>query len=96
MQGAPRAATWPQRLLLAHPHFYHAQRLLISKDLFGTPVSFSPFRVSAQWRPHVDSDIGHPPPESPDYITDGQTIVDQQMFNRQISPPIDVIPRSRV
>lgn len=39
-----------------------------------------------------NDDITHPIPDLTGYITEGQVFVDRQMHNRQISPPINVLP----
>ena len=37
-------------------------------------------------------DITHPIPDLTGYITEGQITVDRQLHNRQIYPPINVLP----
>jgi vacuolar-type H+-ATPase subunit B/Vma2 len=37
-------------------------------------------------------DITHPIPDLTGYITEGQIFVDRQLYNRQIYPPINVLP----
>ena len=37
-------------------------------------------------------DITHPIPDLTGYITEGQVFVDRQLHNRQIYPPINVLP----
>lgn len=37
-------------------------------------------------------DITHPIPDLTGYITEGQIFVDRQLHNRQIYPPINVLP----
>src|ERR1700730_1230896 len=37
-------------------------------------------------------DINHPIPDLTGYITEGQIYVDRQLHNRQIYPPINVLP----
>merc|ERR1711982_101875 len=39
-----------------------------------------------------NDDITHPIPDLTGYITEGQIYVDRQLHNRQIYPPIDVLP----
>jgi len=39
-----------------------------------------------------NDDITHPIPDLTGYITEGQIYVDRQMHNRQIYPPINVLP----
>lgn len=39
-----------------------------------------------------NDDITHPIPDLTGYITEGQMYVDRQMYNRQIYPPINVLP----
>jgi V-type H+-transporting ATPase subunit B len=39
-----------------------------------------------------NDDITHPIPDLTGYITEGQIYVDRQLYNRQISPPINVLP----
>jgi len=39
-----------------------------------------------------NDDITHPIPDLTGYITEGQIYVDRQLFNRQIYPPINVLP----
>lgn len=38
------------------------------------------------------TDITHPIPDLTGYITEGQIFVDRQLSNRQIYPPINVLP----
>ena len=38
------------------------------------------------------TDITHPIPDLTGYITEGQIYVDRQLHNRQIYPPINVLP----
>jgi V-type H+-transporting ATPase subunit B len=40
--------------------------------------------------PH--DDITHPIPDLTGYITEGQIFIDRQLHNRQIYPPINVLP----
>jgi V-type H+-transporting ATPase subunit B len=40
----------------------------------------------------TDVDITHPIPDLTGYITEGQIFVDRQLHNRQIYPPINVLP----
>lgn len=37
-------------------------------------------------------DITHPIPDLTGYITEGQIFIDRQLHNRQIYPPINVLP----
>ena len=37
-------------------------------------------------------DITHPIPDLTGYITEGQIYVDRQLYNRQVYPPINVLP----
>merc|ERR1712032_330000 len=39
-----------------------------------------------------NDDITHPIPDLTGYITEGQIYVDRQLYNRQIYPPINVLP----
>ncbi|KAI1288451.1 V-type proton ATPase subunit B [Halotydeus destructor] len=39
-----------------------------------------------------NDDITHPIPDLTGYITEGQVCVDRQLYNRQIYPPINVLP----
>lgn len=39
-----------------------------------------------------NDDITHPIPDLTGYITEGQVCVDRQLHNRQIYPPINVLP----
>merc|ERR1712211_169281 len=39
-----------------------------------------------------NDDITHPIPDLTGYITEGQIYIDRQMHNRQIFPPINVLP----
>ena len=39
-----------------------------------------------------NDDITHPIPDLTGYITEGQVYVDRQLQNRQIYPPINVLP----
>lgn len=47
-------------------------------------------RFSRSWLCLVD--ITHPIPDLTGYITEGQIFVDRQLHNRQIYPPINVLP----
>jgi V-type H+-transporting ATPase subunit B len=38
------------------------------------------------------TDITHPIPDLTGYITEGQIYIDRQLHNRQIFPPINVLP----
>lgn len=40
----------------------------------------------------IDVDITHPIPDLTGYITEGQIFIDRQLANRQIYPPINVLP----
>lgn len=40
----------------------------------------------------LHKDITHPIPDLTGYITEGQIFVDRQLHNRQIYPPINVLP----
>jgi V-type H+-transporting ATPase subunit B len=40
----------------------------------------------------LSSDITHPIPDLTGYITEGQIFVDRQLHNKQIYPPINVLP----
>jgi V-type H+-transporting ATPase subunit B len=40
----------------------------------------------------LNIDITHPIPDLTGYITEGQIFVDRQLHNRQIYPPINVLP----
>ena len=51
-------------------------------------MSFYPPRPSDR----VNADITHPIPDLTGYITEGQIFVDRQLHNRQIYPPINVLP----
>lgn len=44
------------------------------------------------WRILLWVDITHPIPDLTGYITEGQIYVDRQLHNRQIFPPINVLP----
>lgn len=48
--------------------------------------------VSIAYLYHLTSDITHPIPDLTGYITEGQIFVDRQLHNRQIYPPINVLP----
>lgn len=48
--------------------------------------------VFHRWSPGSSSDITHPIPDLTGYITEGQIFVDRQLDNRQIYPPINVLP----
>lgn len=39
-----------------------------------------------------NNDITHPIPDLTGYITEGQIFVDQQLYNKGIYPPINVLP----
>lgn len=43
-------------------------------------------------RPAQRTDITHPIPDLTGYITEGQIYVDRQLHNKQIYPPINVLP----
>jgi V-type H+-transporting ATPase subunit B len=47
-----------------------------------------PIKVKLYWL----VDITHPIPDLTGYITEGQIFVDRQLHNRQIYPPINVLP----
>lgn len=40
----------------------------------------------------ANDDITHPIPDLTGYITEGQIYIDRQLHNRQIYPPINVLP----
>jgi len=67
-------------------------RLLKSLSLLcPTMASFYRFGICMSLiRTHVD--ITHPIPDLTGYITEGQIFVDRQLHNRQIYPPINVLP----
>jgi V-type H+-transporting ATPase subunit B len=48
--------------------------------------------ISALTRFCACQDITHPIPDLTGYITEGQIFVDRQLHNRQIYPPINVLP----
>jgi V-type H+-transporting ATPase subunit B len=48
------------------------------------PIQFAMFGLTV--------DITHPIPDLTGYITEGQIFVDRQLHNRQIYPPINVLP----
>jgi V-type H+-transporting ATPase subunit B len=50
------------------------------------------FLVSSRSLLTVPLDITHPIPDLTGYITEGQIFVDRQLHNRQIYPPINVLP----
>ncbi len=55
--------------------------------------SHSKFPRSKRTFPHsYCEDITHPIPDLTGYITEGQIFVDRQLHNRQIYPPINVLP----
>lgn len=54
-----------------------------------TPLVVSPSYAVNFLRP---KDITHPIPDLTGYITEGQIFVDRQLHNRQIYPPINVLP----
>lgn len=56
---------------------------------FGT---FSKGMGMIQFKERSPSDITHPIPDLTGYITEGQIYVDRQLHNRQIYPPINVLP----
>merc|ERR1712098_234922 len=39
-----------------------------------------------------NDDITHPIPDLTGYITEGQIYIDRQLYNRQIYPPVNVLP----
>ena len=39
-----------------------------------------------------NDDITHPIPDLTGYITEGQVYIDRQLHNRQVYPPINVLP----
>lgn len=49
-------------------------------------------KVYADNNPLYSIDITHPIPDLTGYITEGQIFVDRQLHNRQIYPPINVLP----
>ena len=38
------------------------------------------------------TDITHPIPDLTGYITEGQIFIDRQLYNKGVSPPINVLP----
>lgn len=42
--------------------------------------------------PIQNDDITHPIPDLTGYITEGQIFIDRQLHNKQIYPPINVLP----
>lgn len=48
--------------------------------------------LALTWSNRVCTDITHPIPDLTGYITEGQIFVDRQLHNRQIYPPINVLP----
>jgi V-type H+-transporting ATPase subunit B len=55
-------------------------------SLAGAPNSF------VELTSHPSSDITHPIPDLTGYITEGQISVDRTLHNKQIYPPINVLP----
>ena len=49
-------------------------------------------RTLTALRTQTHTDITHPIPDLTGYITEGQIYVDRQLHNRQIYPPINVLP----
>ena len=54
----------------------------------GKPGSITQFPILTM----PNDDITHPIPDLTGYITEGQIYVDRQLHNRQIFPPINVLP----
>lgn len=54
----------------------------------GRPGSITQFPILTM----PNDDITHPIPDLTGYITEGQVYVDRQLHNRQIYPPINVLP----
>jgi V-type H+-transporting ATPase subunit B len=66
-------------------------------QLLKYPSSRCPTTVSLRssdciWLIEIFIDITHPIPDLTGYITEGQIFVDRQLHNRQIYPPINVLP----
>src|SRR5271155_6123124 len=55
-------------------------------------MTVTPFILFMRPRLTVFADITHPIPDLTGYITEGQIYVDRQLHNRQIYPPINVLP----
>src|SRR5271155_4304424 len=55
-------------------------------------MTVTPFILFMRPRLTVFADITHPIPDLTGYITEGQIFVDRQLHNRQIYPPINVLP----
>src|SRR5271167_2851404 len=61
--------------------------------LLKSPFSQCQMMVSFTLKKAFDVlDITHPIPDLTGYITEGQIFVDRQLHNRQIYPPINVLP----
>nr|WCZ58516.1 vacuolar H(+)-ATPase catalytic subunit B [Andalucia godoyi] len=54
----------------------------------GRPGSITQFPILTM----PNDDITHPIPDLTGYITEGQVFIDRQLHNRQIYPPINVLP----
>ena len=62
-------------------------------DRFERPISNLPPRsLQIPILTMPNDDITHPIPDLTGYITEGQIYVDRQLHNRQIYPPINVLP----
>ena len=99
-----RACPGPQWLDHPDSHPHHAERrcvpllsLLITceQQLIIFVTSWSSFCLLSivlicAWGSLTD--ITHPIPDLTGYITEGQIFVDRQLHNRQIYPPINVLP----
>lgn len=56
------------------------------------PILTMPNDGHSPWNFLLMIDITHPIPDLTGYITEGQIFVDRQLHNRQIYPPINVLP----
>lgn len=60
------------------------------RTMVGTSCCFALLFLNPS-HPEI-TDITHPIPDLTGYITEGQIFVDRQLHNRQIYPPINVLP----
>lgn len=56
------------------------------------PILTMPNDGISRFEQYLTLDITHPIPDLTGYITEGQIFVDRQLHNRQIYPPINVLP----
>ncbi|KAL6888916.1 hypothetical protein ACP4OV_009942 [Aristida adscensionis] len=87
-------------LFLNLMHFVSAAREVCLQELCHSlkerKASISSYNIPVALELHKEyrKNITHPTPELTGYITEGQIYIDRQLHNRQIYPPINVLPIS--